>query len=105
MFGNEIYRVTVRKDEYHEVENKEDGTPAWICNTCRFEKKDVKDWTIQGPRKMEKWSVINQGKYMKQTAKVEIDTEARILYGRQQDRKAISMNGTNTPEQILSNGK
>jgi len=106
MFGNEIYRVTARKDVYHEVEDDDNGKPAFICNECRFEKKDVKEWTIEGPRKMEGWSVINQGKYMKQTDKVEIDTDPRILYGRQQDRKAISMNGTNfgIEEQQLSDG-
>ena len=32
MFGGEI-NVTGRKDEYHEVED-------FICNTCRFDKKD-----------------------------------------------------------------
>jgi NADH-quinone oxidoreductase subunit G len=105
MFGNEIYRVTARKDQYHEVENKEDGTPDWICNTCRFEKKALNDWTIKGPRKMEKWSVINQNNYTQKLSAVEIDTDPRILNGRQEDRKAISMNGTKTPEQVLSDGK
>ena len=91
MFGNEIYRVTSRKDEYREVESLEDGKPAYICNECRYEKKALTDWKIEGPRKFESFSVINQGKYMKNTAKVEIDTDPRILYGRQEDRKAISM--------------
>ena len=56
---------------------------------------------------MEGWSVINQGKYMKQTATVEIDTDPRLLTGRGEDRKAISMNGTNfgIEEQQLSDGK
>jgi NADH-quinone oxidoreductase subunit G len=105
MFGKEIYRVTARKDVYHEVENDAEGKPAWICNDCRFEHKNSADWTIEGPRKMEGWSVINQGKYMAAKSKVEIDTDPRILKGRQEDRKAISMNGTKTPEQILSDGK
>lgn len=106
MFGNEIYRVTVRKDVFHEAEADENGKTEWICNDCRFEHKNKEDWTIEGPRKMEKWSVINQGKYMKQTETVEIDTDPRFLYGRQQDRKAISMNDTNfgIPEKNLSDG-
>lgn len=86
MFGNDIYRITARKDEYHEVEE-------FICNECRFEKKEKTDWVIEGPRKFEKFSVINQGKYMKNTDKVEIDTDPRILTGRPQDRIAISMVG------------
>lgn len=106
MFGNEIYRVTVRKDVFHEAENDANGKAEWICNDCRFEHKSKEDWQIEGPRKMEKWSVINQGKYMKQTETVELDTDPRFLYGRQQDRKSISMNGTNfgIPEQNLSDG-
>lgn len=105
MFGNEIYRVTARKDAYHEVENDENGNPAFICNTCRFDTKDVKQWTIEGPRKMENWSVINQGKYMKGKEKVIIDGDIRLQLGRAEDRKKISMNGTNTLEQTLSDGQ
>ena len=62
MFGNEIYRVTARKDQYGEVEDI-DGKTAWICNDCRFEKKDVSQWTITGPRVVDRHSVISQGKY------------------------------------------
>src|SRR6187551_2155904 len=32
MFGNEIYRVTARKDVYHEVESDANGKPEFICN-------------------------------------------------------------------------
>jgi NADH-quinone oxidoreductase subunit G len=42
MFGDEIQRVTGRKDEYHEVDE-------FICNGCRFDHKDITDWTIEGP--------------------------------------------------------
>jgi NADH-quinone oxidoreductase subunit G len=58
MFGNEIYRVTARKDQYGEVEE-------WICNECRFEKKDPSDWTIEGPREIDRHSVISQNHYTK----------------------------------------
>ncbi|MBL7793044.1 MAG: (2Fe-2S)-binding protein [Saprospiraceae bacterium] len=58
MFGNEIYRVTARKDEYGEV-------AEFICNTCRFEKKDTADWVIEGPRHIERTSVISQNHYEK----------------------------------------
>jgi NADH-quinone oxidoreductase subunit G len=62
MFGNEIYRVTARKDKYGEVENIDDKT-GWICNDCRYDKKDVSKWTIIGPRSINRHSVISQGKY------------------------------------------
>ena len=61
--GDEVYRVTARKDEWGEVENTEDGKPGWICNTCRFEKKKTSDWVIEGPRLINRHSVISQGHY------------------------------------------
>ncbi|MBI5540449.1 MAG: (2Fe-2S)-binding protein [Bacteroidia bacterium] len=57
MAGNDILRVTGRKDKYGEVEE-------FICNECRFEKKDLKDWVIEGPRKISRESVISQNHYM-----------------------------------------
>lgn len=84
MFGDEIQRVTARKDIYHEVEE-------FICNECRFDHKDTKDWVIEGPRKFEKFSVINQNNYTQPLQKVVINTEAQILKGRDQDRYKISM--------------
>ncbi len=58
MFGNQIYRITGRKDEYGELEE-------FICNECRFEKKETTDWTIEGPRKIKRQSVISANKYEK----------------------------------------
>lgn len=84
MFGGEIQRVTGRKDEYHEVEE-------FICNSCRFDHKNVNDWVIEGPREFEKDSVINQNNYTQKLEKVEIATEKNILLGRDEDRKKISM--------------
>ncbi|MCE3295388.1 MAG: Fe-S-binding protein [Crocinitomicaceae bacterium] len=62
MFGNEIFRVTARKDQYGEVEDQ-DGKAGWICNDCRFDKKDVSKWNIAGPRMINRHSVISQGHY------------------------------------------
>ncbi len=62
MFGEEIYRVTARKDTYGEVED-DNGKPRWICNDCRFESKDVTKWNIEGPRKIKRHSVISQNHY------------------------------------------
>lgn len=56
MYGNDIYRVTARKDKYGEVHE-------YICNTCRFEKKGPSDWRIEGPRDIDRHSVISQNHY------------------------------------------
>lgn len=54
--GEEVFRVTARKDQWGEVED-------WICNTCRFDKKQTSDWVIEGPRLIDRHSVISQGHY------------------------------------------
>ncbi|MEI7896859.1 MAG: 2Fe-2S iron-sulfur cluster-binding protein [bacterium] len=56
MFGNEIYRITGRKDQFGEVEE-------FICNECRFEKKELGDWTIEGPRHVKRQSVVSANHY------------------------------------------
>ncbi len=60
MKGDEVVRVTARKDQYGEVEE-------WICNDCRFERKDVKFWNIEGPRHIDRHSVISLNHYEKKT--------------------------------------
>ena len=55
--GNEVFRVTARKDEWGEVED-------WICNECRFEKKKTNDWVVEGPKEINRHSVISQGHYL-----------------------------------------
>lgn len=54
--GDEILRVTGRKDTYGELEE-------FICNECRFHKKKVSDWVIEGPRNIKRNSVISQNHY------------------------------------------
>lgn len=56
MIGDEIARVTARKDQFGEVEE-------FICNDCRFEKKEASDWNIEGPRHINRQSVISTNKY------------------------------------------
>lgn len=58
LYGNEIYRITGRKDEFGELEE-------FICNECRFEKKVLTDWIIEGPRKIKRESVISGNHYEK----------------------------------------
>jgi NADH-quinone oxidoreductase subunit G len=55
--GDEVFRVTARKDVYGEVED-------WICNECRFEKKNSKDWVIEGPTAVDPHSVISANHYV-----------------------------------------
>lgn len=54
--GEDILRVTGRKDEWGEVED-------FICNECRFDKKKTSDWVIEGPTKVNRHSVISQNHY------------------------------------------
>jgi len=61
--GDEVFRVTARKDEWGEIEDTPEGKPGWICNTCRFDKKHTHDWVIEGPREISRHSVIAQGHY------------------------------------------
>jgi NADH-quinone oxidoreductase subunit G len=57
MRGDEVLRVTARKDQWGEVEE-------FICNECRFEKKKETDWVIEGPSKVIRLSVISAGHYV-----------------------------------------
>ncbi len=56
--GDEVFRVTARKDQWGEVKD-------WICNTCRFETKRTSDWIIDGPTEVNRHSVISQNHYTK----------------------------------------
>ena len=71
--GEEVFRVTARKDEWGEVED-------WICNECRFEKKKTNDWVIEGPRNIDRHSVISQGHYVGVTQPQE--TLPEVMHGR-----------------------
>jgi NADH-quinone oxidoreductase subunit G len=55
--GEEVYRVTARKDQWGEVKD-------FICNECRFEKKKTADWVIEGPTIIDRHSVISAGHYV-----------------------------------------
>jgi NADH-quinone oxidoreductase subunit G len=54
--GSDVLRVTARKNEYGEV-------VEFICNECRFEKKEMSDWTVDGPRHIARASVISANHY------------------------------------------
>lgn len=54
--GEDVLRVTGRKDQWGEVDD-------FICNTCRFDKKHTSDWVIEGVRNISRHSVISANKY------------------------------------------
>ena len=54
--GEEVLRVTARKDQFGEVEE-------FICNTCRFETKKTADWVLEEPTKISHKSVISSNHY------------------------------------------
>lgn len=72
--GEEVFRVTARKDQWGEVED-------WICNECRFEKKKTSDWIIEGPSNVSRQSVISQGHY--QNLEIPKETMPEVMGGRQ----------------------
>lgn len=73
MRGDDVLRVTARKDQWGEVED-------WICNECRFDKKSVSDWVIEGPTKVDRHSVINAGHYVNVVKPKEIFSD--VMKGR-----------------------
>lgn len=84
-FGDEVLRVSARKDEFHEVED-------FICNECRFDHKKKEDWVIEGPHQFDKNSVLNVNRNVSDSSrKVDILAERLTLEGRELDRKKISM--------------
>ena len=54
--GEEVVRVTARKDQWDEVEE-------FICNSCRYDHKRTSDWVIEGPSPIHRNSVISQNHY------------------------------------------
>ena len=83
--GNDVYRVTARKNDHGEVEE-------WICNTCRFEKKELSDWTIEGPRNIQKGSVIAQNHY----ERLEVPRQAMVPSEYLKRREMISSENAST---------
>ncbi len=54
--GEEVVRVTARKDQWDEV-------TEFICNSCRYDHKRTSDWVIEGPTHIDRHSVISQNHY------------------------------------------
>jgi NADH-quinone oxidoreductase subunit G len=88
--GDEILRVTGRKDEYGELVD-------WICNDCRFQKKKLSDWVIEGPAKVNRHSVIAQNHYESLEA---IRFDSRMQLNMLQGKKVLRGEGTLDPNNI-----
>jgi NADH-quinone oxidoreductase subunit G len=88
--GEEVYRVTGRKDKYNELED-------FICNECRFDKKKTSDWVIEGPSKVDHHSVISLNHYEKYQKPSVIDPLSQTLIETQADSNKghESQNNTN----------
>lgn len=86
MKGDEIVRVTARKDQYDEIED-------WICNDCRFHKKDVKLWNVEGPRHIDRHSVISLNHYEKPENMVSVlnNPDAKELSPQDEAESAIKI--------------
>ncbi len=77
--GDDVLRVSARKDEFGEVKE-------YICNECRYDHKNMGDWTIEGPRHIDKNSVISQNHYEKidmQKLKLDIERQIQFQKGKQ----------------------
>ena len=99
--GQEVYRVTVRRDEWAEVQSY-DGKPGWICNTCRFEKKETSDWVIEGLKTINRHSVIGANKY--KILEMPKETISEVMGGRAPKllMNIHSVSGVNNPDIELS---
>lgn len=99
--GQEVYRVTVRRDEWAEVQSF-DGKPGWICNTCRFEKKETSDWVIEGLKTISRHSVIGANKY--KILEMPKETISEVMGGRAPKllMNIHSVSGVNNPDIELS---
>jgi NADH-quinone oxidoreductase subunit G len=74
MKGEEVLRVSARKDQYGEVKE-------YICNECRFDHKTKNDWVVEGPRHIEKNSVISQNHYEKiDLQKLKKEVERQLVF-------------------------
>jgi NADH-quinone oxidoreductase subunit G len=77
--GEDVLRVSARKDQYGEVKE-------FICNECRYDHKDMKDWVVEGPRHIERGSVIAQNHYERidlPTLKREIERQLKFQKGKE----------------------
>jgi NADH-quinone oxidoreductase subunit G len=86
--GEEVLRVSARKDQYGEV-------TEYICNECRYDHKVMTDWEVEGPRHIDRGSVISQNHYEKidlQKLKKEIERQIEFQKGKQLPGESLIVN-------------
>jgi len=93
--GEEVLRVTARKDQWGEVQDVAEGKPGWICNDCRFHKKHINDWSIDGPTHVDSHSVISQNHYELSKLKLETEKHIKNLEGKRQELGIGALNPNN----------
>ena len=87
--GDEVLRVTVRKDAYGEAVD-------FICNECRFDKKKTSDWAIAGPAHIDNHSVISQNHYENlRTLKIDVEKQKKQLEGKKVELGTGALNPNN----------
>jgi NADH-quinone oxidoreductase subunit G len=86
--GSDVLRVTARKDRWGEVEE-------FICNECRFDKKQASDWTIEGPAKISHHSVISQNHYVLKNSQLSAKKKPFELEGKKADLGEGALNPNN----------
>lgn len=72
MKGDDIIRITSRKDKFGEV-------TEFICNDCRYDHKHSQDWIIEGPRDMGEHSVISANKYELPVVSPAVNVDAKFV--------------------------
>lgn len=86
--GEEVLRVSARKDQFGEVKE-------FICNECRYDHKNKADWTVEGPRHIERNSVIGQNHYERTDLvklQKEISRQIEFEKGKQLPQPNLSLN-------------
>jgi len=86
--GDDVLRVTARKDRWGEVEE-------FICNECRFDKKETRDWIVEGPSKISHHSVIMQNQYDLRKVQLNINKQLNKLDGVKSDLGEGALNPNN----------
>jgi hypothetical protein len=88
MKGEDVLRVTARKDRWGEVEE-------FICNSCRFDHKKTSDWTIEGPSKIGHHSVISQNHNELRKVQIGVHKHIKKLDGTKIDLGEGALNPNN----------
>ena len=84
--GEDVLRVTARKDQFGEVKE-------FICNECRYDRKNLNDWEVEGPRHVDRHSVIAQNHYEKiDLSKLKKDVERQLEFQKGKQLESPTIN-------------